>query len=392
MGNIKAITVGLILNSIGNFAIEVEIELNSGAFGIASAPSAIKCGRRERKTTALIKDQISIHNKQVQRLVGFSGSQKQWDNLLMSHVDSWGTDLTLSLSLAFARAVAKEEHFSLTNYISQISCTKKEQSLFCPLIPIFSGGVHAIEFDGSMQQIMISLQGLPFLEAVCIIREFYFSFYKTISQSHYFQGYSASSGFLTRGLGVEDEFDILSEAIEKSPFSSHISIAIDVAAEHLKKNDGYMFYNKTISAKELESCIQKYVKSYPISYVEDPFDSDDFNNWKSLYMKTRKTVDVFLDDFCATQVRYLDPTVANGVIVKLKQVGTLSDAIELIKKARELNMKICVSHRSIETEDTFMCDLGIAANAEYMKIGGPRSGDRVSKYNRLLRILTLQNE
>lgn len=387
MNKVKHISVRPILNSCGGDSLETSITLENGSCGVASAASAILAGRRENPTTRDIKAALAFYSSQIQDLVDAAYTQREWDDELYSRISVWGTDLVLSLSLAFARAVAADQGKFLVDYISECSGIPQKSKRFTPLIPIFSGGVHAPSLGGSVQQIMLAVSGFPFEDAVDIIRRFYFSFERRLMEGAYFAGYSASSGFLVRDLSIEDELSMLSEAITKSELREHLSIAIDVAAEHLRTPDGYQFYHDILSIDELEGMLLRFAQTYPISYIEDPFDSADITSWASLHDRLPKGTAVISDDLSATQTHYLNPSVSDGVIVKMKQVGTLSATLDLIRLARVANMKICVSHRSIETVDTFMCDLGVASNADYMKIGGPRSGERVAKYNRLMKIL-----
>lgn len=376
-----------ILNSSGDDTFEVDVFLDGGIRGRASAPSAIAAGRRENATTMHIYENLEYYKCQAQSLIGFTGNQFEWDFELNKKLNEWGTDLVLSLSLAFARAAAKNNRMRIVDYISECGEITRTEPEFSPLIPIFSGGIHDLSCGGSMQQIMLAISGVPFESAVRIIKETYSNFEKTLIKRDLLKGYSASSGFLVSGMTADDEFALLSEYISKSIYMNHLSIAIDIAAEHLKVPEGYMFYHNLYSADEMEKLLLKYLTSYPISYIEDPFDFVDYTNWESLHKKISSLTCIVSDDLSATQAQYLDISIMDCVIVKMKQVGTLSGTIDLIKKAKKDNLKICISHRSTETEDTFMCDLGVATNANYMKIGGPRRGDRVEKYNRLLRIL-----
>lgn len=387
MNKVKDILVRSILNSSGNNTFEVDVVLDGGAHGRASAPSAIAAGRRENKPTAHIYEHLEYYRDQAKSIIGFAGNQLEWDDILQKRINEWGTDLVLSLSLAFARAVAKHNRMRLVDYISECNGVAEPEPVFTSLIPIFSGGIHDRSLGGSMQQIMLSVSDIPFKSAVHIIAEFYRDVEQMLMKRDFFKGYSASSGFLVRGLTVDDEFAILSERISKSTFAEHLSIAVDVAAEHLKTPVGYKFYQNLYSPDEINELLLKYVSSYPISYIEDPFDFIDHKNWVSFHKAVSPQTCILSDDLSATQIQYIDAGITDGVIVKMKQVGTLSETLGLIKVAKAVHLKTCISHRSTETEDTFMCDLGIATNADYMKIGGPRRGDRVEKYNQLLRIL-----
>ena len=251
MSKIEQICLRNILNSNGQWAIEADIKMKTAVYGRASSPSAILPGRRERSVTSL-----SIDNKQlnarnlIKEFEGKSYDQRQWDCLLEQYLDQLGTDITLALSLAFARAAANEKRTKLVEYIRNCADITPSNMILSPLIPIFSGGVHDPQKGGSMQQIMLSISGLPFFDAVDTILEFYSQFEKKLQMIHQLKGYAASSGFLTDNLGVENEFEMLTEAIEASGIQNHLSIAIDVAAEHLKEGTFYRFYNQLYTQKK----------------------------------------------------------------------------------------------------------------------------------------------
>lgn len=389
MSKIEQICLRNIINSNGKWAVEADVTIKNAVYGRASSPSAILAGKRERRITShLINSNGSDIKEIIKRFEGKNYSQREWDCLLEQNLEKLGTDITLALSLAFARAAAKETGIKLVEYIRTCAGITPSSAVLCPLIPIFSGGVHDPQKGGSMQQIMLSVSEVPFFNAVDIILEFYSRFEKKLQMTHYLKGYAASSGFLTDNLNVEDELGMLTKAIEESGLQKHLSIAVDIAAEHLKEGSLYRFYNRLYTAEDLEKKLLKYVKDYPITYIEDPFDFNDITNWEHLHKLLDKNVKVFSDDLSATQICYIDEKNTDGVIVKMKQVGTLSSTLDLINKSRKLKLKTCISHRSIETEDTFMCDLGVAIGTDFMKIGGPRRGDRIDKYNRLLRIFS----
>lgn len=184
---------------------------------------------------------------------------------------------------------------------------------------------------------------------------------------------------------IDEKFAMVMETIKILEYEKEVTIAIDVAAEHFFKNEIYTYQGKTMKSKELNNILNQYIEKYNITYIEDPFDSNDEEYWRKIKLE-HKNIDIVGDDLFATQDKYINSELANGIIIKMNQVGTLTGTINTFLKAKEENMTTCVSHRSIETEDTFMCDLAVALNAKYIKIGGPRRGDRIAKYNRLLRL------
>ena len=381
MKKIKNIIIRRILNSTGGDAYEAEVELEDGFVGIASSPVAIEPGRREKKTTSK-----SFSYLPVEGIKGSFFSQDTLDNYLESNMDKLGSDVTLSISLAFARAFSQAKKVSLVEYLKSLLSIKAKNRYVIPLVPIFSGGIHDYNLGGSMQQIMIGVSNLDFGMAVHIIRSIYHKVQKILIQNDFFKGLAASSGFLVRSLTVDEEFAFLQRIVQKSEWKDNLFIAIDVAAEHLWENGNYKFYNKYYSPDEFEDLLYSYINKYSISVIEDPFYYNDIRNWRSLYGRIGNKIEILSDDYSATQIQYLDESISNGFIIKMKQVGTLSATLMLVSKIKSMNLKTCVSHRSCETEDTFICDLAVAIDSDYIKIGAPCRGDRVEKYNRLLRL------
>lgn len=381
MNNISRIGIRKILNSNGDFAYEAEVELEGTANGTASSPAAIVPGRREKHTTAK-----SYPHEVIESLIQTAQTQSTLDQYLTQHIDELGADISLAVSLAFARASSTLQNTSLVEYIRNLFNFLKCDRHIAPLIPIFSGGIHDYDLGGSMQQIMLKIDGLDFGTAVIVICKIYSEIEEMLTQRKAIKGLAASSGFLVNDFSIEEEFAFLTDIINASEVREHLSIAVDVAAEHLKTDSGYQFYNKLYTADEFEELLYSYCTRYPITYIEDPFDCSDVKNWISLHTRLKNTAEIISDDYTATQIEFFDDVIADGFIIKMKQVGTLSGTLDIVSKIYTEKLKTCVSHRSCETEDTFMCDLAVAVNADYMKIGGPRRGDRVEKYNRLIRL------
>lgn len=369
------------MNSMGEDAYEAEVELAGGIVGIASSPVAIEPGRREKRTTEkefsfLVLDQMKE----------CFFDQETLDAYLKSYIDELGSDITLAVSMAFARAFSRFQKISLVGYLRKLIGINEQSRDVMPLVPIFSGGIHAPDLGGSMQQMMLSVKNLDFGRAVHVIRAMYHDAGQFLVKNNLLKGLAASSGFLVRGLTVDEEFAFLDKIIKESRWKDNLSIAIDVAAEHLWKNGKYRFYNKLYSPKEFEDLLYFYMEKYPISIIEDPFDYHDEKNWRSLYNRIGSNAEILSDDYSATQIQYLNSSIADGIIIKMKQVGTLTDTLMLVSKIKSIGLKICVSHRSCETEDTFICDLAVAIASDYIKIGAPCRGDRVEKYNQLIRL------
>ena len=384
MIKIEKIKLRNILNSAGKKALEVEITTDTGISEMASTPSAIMPGKREILEINNIKDKdlneflVNICNTNIE-------NQEMFDSILDNYMDKIGTSIGLALSLAFARICAKNEAINLVEYIERVSNYTERKISPKPLVTIFSGGVHNKKEKGSIQNIMIVVDIHPFSEAVKAITEIYTDLENRLKEKALLKGYAASSGMIVENMSTNEKFKMVTESIKALKYDKKVSIAIDVAAEHFYENGSYCYEGKMMEAEQLSKILMQYVREYNITYMEDPFDSTDEKYWKK-FREENPEILIVGDDLFATQEKYINSKLANGIIIKMNQVGTLTGTIKAIEKAKSEKMLIAVSHRSIETEDTFMCDLAVALNAEFIKIGGPRRGDRIAKYNRLLRL------
>ena len=382
MIKIEKIRFRNILNSAGNIALEVEITTDKNISEKASIPSAIIQEKREVFATNNLKNRNlnellkKICNTEIQ-------DQKMFDSILNEYIDKLGVNICLSLSLAFARVSAKNEQSSLVRYICEQANYKMKKISPTPLVAIFSGGVH--NKKDSIQNIMLCVDIHPFSNAVKAIVEIYTDIENQLKEQNVLKGYGNSSGMIVEKMTTNEKIDMIENTIKKLNYERDVSIAIDVAAEHFYENGDYVYEGKLIKPEQLKGILSEYVQNHNITYVEDPFHFRDEKWWK-IFKQENPNILVVGDDLFATQDKYIDSRLANGIVIKMNQVGTLTGSINAFQKARSEKMITCVSHRSIETEDTFMCDLAIALNAEYIKIGGPRRGDRVAKYNQLLRL------
>ena len=382
---ITDIVLRKILNSGGNDAVEATIILEERFVGIASAPSAILAGGREVTSTDFNKLENEDLEKVKKTLINNEYSQKEIDKILDSFIDSIGSDICLSISLAFARAKSKSNNQTLIEYIENETNIKSNYKAPYPLVAIFSGGVHDNKDGGSLQQIMLSVNTNDFNKAISIILNIYNDIENYLKEHDMFVELGNSSGFVVKNISTDEQFELLSKTIKKYG-CDNVSIAIDVAAEHLINGSYYIYQNNKYTEEEFYNLIQDYKNKYNITFIEDPFDSDKRDTWIK-FKNNNKDIDIAADDLFATQSKYLDENEANTMIVKMNQAGNLTNTLATVLYARKKGIKLCVSHRSYETEDTFMIDLAVAVNSEYVKIGGPRRSDRIAKYNRLLNII-----
>lgn len=384
MIRIKEIKIREILNSIGKKTIEVEMVTDDNIRAISSSPSAIMSGKREVITTQEANE--SKLNEMIHEVCNRElENQEEFDSILDRYMQELGSNICLPFSLAFARVMAQVQNITLVEYIGKVANYKKQRKSPIPLIAIFSGGVHNQKEKGSIQNIMLAVDIHPFSKAIQAITEIYSYIENELKKKDILKAYGQSSGMIVENMTIDEKFKMVSDTIKTLNYEKEVTIAIDVAAEHFFKDDIYTYQGKTMKSKELNDILNQYIEKYNITYIEDPFDSNDEEYWKKMKSE-QKTISIVGDDLFATQDKYINSELANGIIIKMNQVGTLTGTIKAFYKAKEENMTTCVSQRSIETEDTFMCDLAVALNATYVKIGGPRRGDRIAKYNRLLRL------
>lgn len=382
---LKSISGYWILNSGGKPAVEVELVAYNGIRAIASAPSAIKAGRREVHQTDMGIDLSECTETIMNELEGKELDQLDIDKILKNHMDIIGSDVALSISLAFAKLCALEKQKSLSCYIRGMFFNYSKRCVPTTLATIFSGGVH--NSRKAMQNIMVAVNANSFTEIQYHILKIYNDVEDELLSKGILTGYGKSSGMIVNELTDQEKIHLLSEKIEHLNLADSVSIALDVAAEHLetKQKGFYEYEGKIMSGFQLFEMYKTLIDQYPITYIEDPFESADFVFWKQLNEYSGK-IAIVGDDLFATQRQFLSRDLANTVLIKMNQAGTLSDTIITVQYARELGMCTCVSHRSLETEETFMCDLSAAIGSEYIKIGGPRRGDRIAKYNQMIRL------
>ena len=380
---IEKINFRHILNSAGKITWEAEMIDSEGRKAFASSPSAIIPGKREVRTTKEL-DEYGMKKLIKEISHTWIENQERLDTILNRYMDKLGSDICLSLSLAFAKLMAQKQKVSLVEYIAQIANYKTENRMPKPLVAIFSGGKAHNDKD-SIQNIMISVNIEPFSKAMKPILEIYANVENELKQRNLLKGYAASSGMIVEDMSTEEKFETVLNTIKKLGYQKKVTLATDVAAEHLFNNEMYAYEGEKRSAEQLKEIITKYKNKYDLTYIEDPFAPSDEKWWREM-KEENPEIAIVGDDLFATQKKYIDTNLANGMVIKMNQVGTLTGTIHTFMKAKKENMRTCVSHRSIETEETFMCDLAIALDADYIKIGGPRRGDRIIKYNRLLRL------
>jgi enolase len=383
------LTLRGILDSRGGIAAEAELRVEDGSTGTASTPLAIARGRREhRRTDGLCLGPLpaAFANGAAQALRARAfEDQRDFDETLAELDGALGSDLTAALSLAFARACAQSAGMPLVRYVADL--VDRAPAMPHPLVNVFSGGVHLHEPRLPFQQIMLVPALGSIAEDVEAAREIYAAVEAALERAGVRFAYSASSGLVPERLGYRDVLGVARDAIESSTASGGVALGVDVAAEHLRTPDGrYRVGPRELGGDELAEELLDLVRTYGLAYVEDPFDPDDAALWQAFTRAVPATACVVGDDLFASDPRFVAPGLAHGILLKLSQSGTLTRALDAARAAAAHGMALCVSHRSGETEDTGLCDLAVGIGARYAKIGGPRRGDRVAKYNQLLRL------
>lgn len=379
-----------VLNSAGGISVEADLRLADGATGTASVPVAIAPGRREARRSPIetlgpIVDGDPLLARVRQMTESRFEDQAEFDAALADALGTIGGDIALALSLALARAVAQGHDQSLAEYLGRLYGGLPGMPR--PLANLFSGGIHGADGAVPFQQIMIAPRRGSFVDNVEAVLSIYGDVEGRLEREGRLEGYSASSGMLVRGRDARALLEDATAAIDRQGLGDEVGIAIDVAAEHLRTADGrYRFGDETISGEKLARALRGFVDDFPIVFIEDPFDPDDVDLWREFTADLSTRLTVVGDDLFATSQENVDPALANGILLKMNQVGTVSATLNAARAARDAGMRLYLSHRSRETEDVAMCDLAVALAADGIKIGGPRRGDRVAKYNRLLRL------
>jgi enolase len=377
-----------ILDSRRKTTVEAEVRLADGSRGIASAPVAIAPGRAERARTELtglgsLDAEPALAEVRDRVLGAAADSQAEFDALL-TEIAGDRANVTVTLSMAFARARCAVLDVPLCAYIAAAAGTEPE--LPVPLVNVFSGGIHGAGPGMPFQEIMVAPRAGSFADRVRAALAVFAEVESWIRAAGQVPVYSTAGGLLVDGMHFEDAVAQLSVVIEDAFPETDARIGVDVAAEHLRSGeDGYTVAGRELSQDELSELLSGLCARFPIGYLEDPFDPADVPSWKSFTALRPAGLSVCGDDLFVTDERRMSAELADCAVIKLTQCGTLTAGVRAAVAARTRGMTLCVSHRSGETEDCGVCDLAVGLAAEFVKVGGP-SADRMAKYNQFLRL------
>ncbi len=412
MAKIQAITAREILDSRGNPTVEATVVLGDGSLGVASCPSGASTGTHEA-IELRDNDQSRYNGKGVlqavknindtigQGLVGKdAANQKEIDDLIISldgtpNKAKLGANATLPVSMAVARAQSMSEKIPLFCYIQKIANTQTMTKIPTPLFNILNGGKHAggnIDFQEFM---VIPNHEYPFSESLHHGILVYAALKKLLEQKNLSTLVGDEGGFGPTLANNEEALLLLKQAIEAAGFSfaQDMYIGLDVASASFYKDGKYFLKEKPqgITASELTSLYVTLNKAYQLLYLEDGLSEDDWEGWTMLVRALHGSETIVTgDDLLVTNPQRLQTGIekqaATGIIIKLNQIGTVSEALHVVSLAKQSGIKTIVSHRSGETNDDFIADFAVGVQSDFVKFGAPARGERVAKYNRLLKI------
>ena len=404
MGKIVDIFAREILDSRGNPTVEVDVILDSGAYGRAAVPSGASTGQKEALELrdgekryhgkGVRKAVGNVINKIAPRLSGIDASGQANIDGLMIELDATenksklGANAILGVSLAAAKAAAMEADMPLYKYIGGVNA----KELPVPMMNILNGGSHA-DNNLNIQEFMIMpVNAHSFREALRMGAEIFHSLKSVLKSKGLSVSVGDEGGFAPNLKSNEEALLLIIESINKAGYKEgkDIYLALDVAASELFEKGKYSFEGKRLSSGELINYYEKLIKKYPVLSIEDGLSENDWEGWKVMTEKLGKQIQLVGDDIFVTNPGILKEGIkkgiANSILIKLNQIGTLTETLDAVNLAKQSGYTAVISHRSGETEDTTLADLSVACNAGLIKTGSLSRTDRVAKYNRLLRI------
>jgi len=404
---IKSVKAREILDSRGNPTVEAEVLLAEGTLGVAAVPSGASTGKyeaveirdgdkRRYRGLGVLKVVGHVSNEIASAIVGMSALNQTGIDQRLIELDGTpnkarlGANAILATSLAVARAGASFRRIPLYRYLGGA----RANQLPVPMLNILNGGKHA---SGSVdfQEFMIVPAGAAsFHQAMQMSSEVYHSLRKVLENKRLSTNVGDEGGFAPQLPANEDALRLILTAIDRAGYKAgqDIFIALDPAASTFYQDGKYVLSREgvTLSPTKLTDYYVKLVSDYPIISIEDGLAEDDWANWSLLTARLGKKIQIVGDDLYATNTKRLEKGIAqkasNSILIKVNQIGTLSETLAVIEKAQQAGWTTIVSHRSGETEDNTIADLAVASNAEFIKSGAPCRSERLAKYNRLLRI------
>jgi len=397
-----------ILDSRGNPTVEAEVRLEGGAYGRAAVPSGASTGAHEalelrdgdkgRYGGKGVMQAVENINKDISKAVLGQDAldQSAVDQVMLeldgtSNKSKLGANAILGVSLAVARAAANAVGLPLYRYLGGVTA----RVLPVPMFNILNGGVHANWQGTDLQEFMIAPVGAPtFREALRWGSEIYHTLKNVLKEAGYSTGVGDEGGFAPKLKKNSDAVELILKAIEKAGYrpGEQVAIALDPASSSFYEKGYYHLRteNRKVASAEMVEMYAEWVKKYPILVLEDGLAEDDWDGWKLLNQTLGNKIELVGDDLFVTNVKRIErgiaENVANAVLIKLNQIGTLTETVAAVQMASKAGWGAMVSHRSGETVDSFIADFTVAMGTGHLKTGAPCRGERVEKYNQLLRI------
>lgn len=404
MSKIKSVKAREIIDSRGNPTVEVDVLLSSGAFGRAAVPSGASTGEHEAielrdgdkgryKGKGVLKAVNNVNTVIAKGIKGKEADYKAIDAIAIKldgteNKGKLGANAILGVSMAVAKAAANEKGVALYRYLGG----SKAHILPVPLMNIINGGLHA-DNNLDVQEFMIMPVGAPtFSRAMQMACEVFHSLKAILHDRHLATSVGDEGGFAPNLRSNEEGLDVIIAAIEKAGYKpgKDVFIALDAASSSFYEDGRYNYNGKKITANELIDAYAKMVAKYPVVSIEDGLYENDWTGWKTLTDKLGKKTQLVGDDLFVTNVKRLQQGIssktANAILIKVNQIGSLSETLASIALAKKNNYHSIMSHRSGETEDTTIAHLAVATNIGQIKTGSLSRTDRLAKYNELLRI------
>lgn len=410
MSLIESVHARQILDSRGNPTVEVDVVTESGAFGRAAVPSGASTGTHEAVELrdndkkkyvgkGVLKAVDNVNTKIAAEIVGFDVFDQNLLDKIMIELDGTptkgklGANAILGTSLAIAKAAAMEAGMPLYRYIGGVNAN----TLPVPMMNILNGGSHADNSIDFQEFMVMPVKADTFSEALRMGTEIFHTLKKVLHDKHLSTNVGDEGGFAPNIPSNEEAIEIILKAIEKAGFKpgSDVFIAMDAASSEFydAKTKTYTFKKsngKKLKSDEMVEYWAKWAKKYPIISIEDGMGEEDWDGWKKLTDKIGDKVQLVGDDLFVTNVDFLqkgiDMGVANSILVKVNQIGSLTETINAVNLAKRNSYKSIMSHRSGETEDSTIADLAVALNTGQIKTGSASRSDRMAKYNQLIRI------
>ncbi len=404
MASVDVVLAREILDSRGNPTIEVEVALDDGTVSRAAVPSGASTGAHEaverrdgdsrfgglgvQQACAAIEDEIAVE------IIGMEASEQRLIDQIMIDLDGTanksrlGANAILGVSLAVAKAAADSADLPLFRYVGGPNA----HVLPVPMMNILNGGAHA-DTDVDIQEFMIAPIGAEsFAEALRWGTEVYHALKSVLKAQGLATGLGDEGGFAPNLPNNRAALDLIAQAVGTTglTFGSDIAVALDVAATEFFDNGFYTFEGRQLTAEQMTAYYAELMDAYPMVSIEDPLAEDDWDGWIALTATLGERVQLVGDDLFVTNsvrlARGIEVGAGNALLVKVNQIGSLTETLDAVELAQRAGYRAMMSHRSGETEDTTIADLAVATNCGQIKTGAPARSERVAKYNQLLRI------